>query len=841
MKKEEIDDRLMDALLRGESQEDLGSRVAEARVPCAKKSHLRKGLLAMAAMLAVAAMVIVLGDQNQKKEDSAGAAVPAQVIDLHEQELLEKDKVLSGQGSSVAVNVQEDIPSPRSKINEKIGESLHEVVSHEVAVVGAVHAPGKYPVRDELTLGDVLNEAGGLTVFGTSKRVTVYREGKRYSLNMLDNAQHRDERIYPGDVVEFDYVKSFEATDKKALVGTTSKAVSIQGQTMTDADFGPGWGGGGQQPSEPSSKRARVIVGREPQLQKQRQRISTEKYASLSDQPWKAPHEEALSTFSVDVDTASYTNVRRLLNARSAIPKDAVRIEELVNYFDYNYPQPENGEAFGVGLEMATCPWEPKHNLVRVALQGKELNQDERGDANLVFLIDVSGSMRDSDKLPLLVQSLGLMVEELQEKDSVAIVVYAGNNGLVLEPTEMAQGGREAVVDALGRLSAGGSTNGGAGIELAYRLARENFVKGGVNRVILATDGDFNVGLTGKNELVSLVKKQAEGGVFLSVCGLGRGNLNDSMLEAITNDGNGVYYYIDSIAEGRRVFLEKLMGTLVTIAKDVKVQVEFNPAKVGHYRLIGYANRVLKKEDFNNDKVDAGDIGSGHQVTAFYEIVPAGVTGTVRPQVDALKYQAEQKEAPNVSLDWMTIKLRHKEPEGTVSKLQEFVLKGEAKPWTETDADYRFASGVALWGMGLRQMDALQEQREMALALIGGAVGEAEERLELYSLLKGKAALPEGGMRVSNQTDSKIAVQLGKKRLVLPPQSEQTINFTKEQNEEFRELEARVYTSKDSPPRILMQTKLNSKFIEGQFLVFKKDRGSIRLFVSDDRDGTPSR
>ena len=560
------------------------------------------------------------------------------------------------------------------------------------------------------------------------------REGVKQGSSVSEKAEQEipSGESKAGDAVGGQELASLE-TPKESVIPPPLLLPASINSFNDSADFGAGWGyGGGGAGSENSSQRRSLSKHRRFQPAN-----STEKYSPLKDQPWKSPRKEALSTFSVDVDTASYTNIRRLLNSGSSIPKDAVRIEELVNYFDYNYPQPANGEAFGVGLEMATCSWEPKHNLVRVALQGKEIKHEERGEANLVFLIDVSGSMQDSDKLPLLVESLGLMVEELREKDSVAIVVYAGREGLVLEPTEMGQGGRENVAEALQKLSAGGSTNGGAGIKLAYRLARENFVSGGINRVILATDGDFNVGVTGRDDLVSLVKKEAEGGVFLSVCGFGRGNLNDSMLEAITNDGNGVYYYVDCREEGRRVFLEKLMGTLVTIAKDVKIQVEFNPAKVGRYRLIGYANRVLKKEDFNNDKVDAGDIGSGHQVTAFYEIVPNGVTGTVRPEVDALKYQTgEETEPANNSADWMTVKLRHKEPEGEVSKLQEFVLKGETKPWQKMDADFQFASGVALWGMSIREERGPQVGARLALTMLTRSLNEDAQRIELKELIE---------------------------------------------------------------------------------------------------------
>lgn len=745
MKKDEIDDRLMDALLRGKSDENLAEGLGAAESAKVGKGNFVRVVLAMAAMVLFAAIGILAS----KKSRSIAVEPDVVVIAAQNTESGRESQALGnglGVGSSLAENVEEEIPQRQGKTQlVQVGRNQTSA-KNSVNVVGSVNTPGAVVLEGELVLGDAFAQAGGPNTFGTTKRVAVYREGKKYLLD-LSNENNFNEKLYPGDVVEVDQVKVWEsggsnASSKPKVPG--SSIASVVTEFGDGDDFGAGWGGGGEgggggffgrAPSLRSLHREEGFVAK-----------NSEKYGALTDQPWKSPRKEALSTFSVDVDTASYTNLRRMINDGVAVPKDAVRIEELVNYFDYSYPQPEEGKAFGVGLAMASCPWEPKHNLVRVALQGKEVKAEERGDANLVFLVDVSGSMRDSDKLPLLVKSLGLLVEELREEDRVAIVVYAGSKGLALEPTKMGQGGREKVAAALGDLSAGGSTNGGAGIELAYRLAKKNFVKGGVNRVILATDGDFNVGTTSRDALVALVKDEAKDGVFLSVCGFGRGNLNDSMLEAITNDGNGVYYYIDSLAEGRRVFLEKLGGTLVTIAKDVKIQVEFNPAKVGQYRLIGYANRVLKKEDFNNDQVDAGDIGSGHQVTAFYEIIPVGVTGTVRPEVDDLKYQEEAEVASeNDSLDWMTVKLRHKEPEGAVSELQEFVLQGEAKPWAEMDGDYQFASGVALWGVIMRGVVEPAEQK-MVLELIRGAIVSGYESAAVEELLElfGKQAKARG-------------------------------------------------------------------------------------------------
>ena len=453
--------------------------------------------------------------------------------------------------------------------------------------------------------------------------------------------------------------------------------------------------------------------------------ISGERYGQLVDNPWRSPVDEALSTFSVDVDTAGYSNFRRLVQSGQRVPADAIRLEEMVNYFDYEYSRPKPGHPFGVSVDTAVTPWNPETRLVRVALQGREVERLKRPAANLVFLIDVSGSMSSPDKLPLVLQSFGLLLEELNGEDTLSIVVYAGSEGLAVPPTRCDAEGVKRISESLNRLQSGGSTNGGAGITLAYKLARENLKPGSINRVILATDGDFNVGVTQDGDLVSLVEREAKSKVFLTVLGFGTGNLNDGMMEAITNKGNGTYHYIDSLSEGRRVFLQKMMGTLLTIAKDVKIQVEFNPAQVSEYRLLGYANRMLKKEDFNNDRVDAGDIGAGHTVTALYEIRP----GPAKPAVDPLKYAPKTGGAAaavgSATHEWLTVKLRYKEPEGDTSKLiEQPFAPGQVSGLASQSADFRFATAVGLAASVLRQTGGLgtatlQQARELAASSKG--------------------------------------------------------------------------------------------------------------------------
>ena len=451
--------------------------------------------------------------------------------------------------------------------------------------------------------------------------------------------------------------------------------------------------------------------------------FNTEAYDYIEDNGFVAVVQNPLSTFSVDVDTASYSNVRRFLLGGRRPPRDAVRIEELVNYFTYGYPAPAAADPapFAATLEAASAPWAPSHRLVRIGLKSRELSTAARPAANLVFLVDVSGSMNEPNKLPLVKESLRILVGQLKPEDHVAIVTYAGSSGLALASTPVSHRGE--IVDALDRLEAGGTTNGAMGIQLAYDVAKANFAPGGINRVILATDGDFNMGVTDRGDLVRLIQEKAKSGVFLTALGFGMGNYKDATLEQLADKGNGVHAYIDSPREARKVLAEQVNGTLATVAKDVKVQVEFNPARVQAYRLIGYENRLLKQEDFNNDKIDAGDIGAGHTVTALYEVVPTGVEWKPESTVDALKYQkpvesslasdkptggrplAGDKPRPRTlpaSDELLTVKIRYKAPDGDTSRLLEFPLTDQGAAFAAASADFKFAAAVAGFGMVLR-------------------------------------------------------------------------------------------------------------------------------------------
>lgn len=445
-----------------------------------------------------------------------------------------------------------------------------------------------------------------------------------------------------------------------------------------------------------------------------------EAYAARQDNAFIAVASEPLSTFSIDVDTAGYSNVRRFVRSGQRPPRDAVRIEEMVNYFPYRYAPPTDRTPFAASLEVAAAPWEPQHRLVRIGLKGREVSRAARPAANLVFLLDVSGSMNEPNKLPLVKESLRLLVGKLRPDDRVGIVVYAGATGLALPSTPVARSAE--ILAALDELRPGGATNGAMGIQLAYDIAKANFVTGGVNRVILCTDGDFNVGVTAQGDLLRLIEEKAKSNVFLTVLGFGMGNLKDSTLELLADKGNGNYGYIDSRREAEKLLVEQVGGTLVTIAKDVKVQVEFNPAQVKAYRLIGYENRLLKKEDFNNDKIDAGEIGAGHTVTALYELIPAGADEKIPEiSVDALKYQktaeAGARSASPVakpstpqsalrtpqSQELLTVKIRYKEPAADESKRLEFPLADRGADFAAASDDFRFAAAVAAFGLALRE------------------------------------------------------------------------------------------------------------------------------------------
>lgn len=432
--------------------------------------------------------------------------------------------------------------------------------------------------------------------------------------------------------------------------------------------------------------------------------FNTENYNRISDNPFHRVSNDPLSTFSIDVDTASYSNMRRFITQGQLPPKDAVRIEELINYFTYNYPQPRGDRPFSVTTEVTAAPWNPQHKLVQVGLQGKRLESETLPPSNLVFLIDVSGSMNQPNKLPLVKQSLKLLVNELRPQDRVSLVVYSGNAGLVLPATSGSE--KAEILAAIDRLEAGGSTAGGQGIELAYNVAKQSFLKSGNNRVILATDGDFNVGISSDGELTRLIEQKRDQGIFLTVLGFGTGNYKDGKMEQLANKGNGNYGYIDTLLEAQKVLVNDIRGTLFTIAKDVKIQVEFNPAKVQAYRLIGYENRLLQNQDFNDDQKDAGEIGAGHSVTALYEVIPTGIESGVKlPDVDPLRYQRSDVTTPNsAENEMMLVKLRYKLPQENTSQLITQTIpdsNGDKVPST----DLRFAAAVATFGMVLRDSE----------------------------------------------------------------------------------------------------------------------------------------
>jgi Ca-activated chloride channel homolog len=463
--------------------------------------------------------------------------------------------------------------------------------------------------------------------------------------------------------------------------------------------------------------------------------FNTEDYDNITENRFLETSVNPLSTFSIDVDGASYSNVRRFLQSGQLPPAGAVRVEELINYFHYDYPQPKGDDPFSINTEIADCPWNKDNKLVMIGLQGKKIPVNNLPASNIVFLIDVSGSMQDENKLPLVKSSVKLLIEQLREEDRVSMVVYAGQAGLVLPSTSGAQ--KQKVRDAVDRLEAGGSTAGGAGIQLAYKVAAENFIKKGNNRVILCTDGDFNVGLSSDASLVQLIEKERESGVFLTVLGYGMGNYKDNKMQQLADKGNGNHAYIDNISEAKKVLVNEFGGTLFTIAKDVKLQIEFNPSKVQAYRLVGYENRLLNKEDFNNDKKDAGDIGSGHTVTALYELIPVGVESEFIEDVDPLKYSKSGPPSRGNNDEIMNIKFRYKKPDGEKSMLIEHVVKDNNV--VKTSDNFRFVTAVSEFGMLLNNSDFKQGSSfENARKLATGAIGIDEEgyRKEFLELIK---------------------------------------------------------------------------------------------------------
>jgi Ca-activated chloride channel homolog len=466
--------------------------------------------------------------------------------------------------------------------------------------------------------------------------------------------------------------------------------------------------------------------------------FNTDEYDLIVENDFLATTQNPLSTFSIDVDEAAYSNVRRYLNDGSLPPAGAVRIEEMINYFDYEYSKPTDGSPFAVNTEIADCPWNTRHKLVHVGLKGKEISIDNLPAANLVFLIDVSGSMDEENRLPLVKSSLKMLTDQLREKDKVAIVVYAGNAGLVLPSTSGSN--KAKIKEAIDNLEAGGSTAGGEGIQLAYKTAGNSFVEGGNNRIILATDGDFNVGPSSDDQLVRIIEEQRKTGVFLSVLGYGMGNYKDGKMQQLADKGNGNHSYIDNINEARKVLVSEFGSTLFTIAKDVKIQIEFNPAKVQAYRLIGYENRMLAAESFNDDLKDAGEIGSGHTVTALYEIIPVGVKDSFSKRVNELKYHtSKQLPVVNNSNEMMTIQIRYKKPEEEISKLVTHPVLDNKIELASTSDNFRFSAAVAEFGLLLRSSAYKQEASyQQVVNLAKNALGKDEHgyRIEFVKLVE---------------------------------------------------------------------------------------------------------
>src|SRR5687768_10409193 len=568
--------------------------------------------------------------------------------------------------------------------------------------------PGVTVTAENSTSGSVIStttdDTGRYTfaglVPGQAYRVTAALSGFQMVRTDLEvdsaGAGQRDFTMPVGALTE-----TITVTGERPVVDVQSTSRSLVGQGMAGRAGAGGGIAGGVVGRLPLAAPPAAIAPSDA-VDALRRSIGTESYARTGENPFVRASLEPLATFSIDVDTASYSNVRRFLNQNQIPPADAVRIEELINYFTYDYARPSGPHPIGASMELADAPWNPRHRLVRIGINARAIDANRRPPSNLVFLIDVSGSMNTPQKLPLVKSALKMLVDQLGENDLVSIVVYASSTGLVLPPTSGER--KQTITQAIDNLEAGGSTNGGAGIQLAYRQATANFIRGGVNRVILVTDGDFNVGITSQADLTTLIEDRAKSGVFLSVLGFGMGNLKDSTMERLADLGNGHYAYIDTLNEARKVLVEEMSATLVTVAKDVKIQVDFNPGKVEAYRLIGYENRLLRPEDFNNDLKDAGDMGAGHAVTALFEIVPRG--GVVPgPSIDPSVFQPAPRDAPapaTNSNDMLVLRVRYKLPEASESTRMDVPLADRRTAFRNASSDFRFAASVAAFGMVLK-------------------------------------------------------------------------------------------------------------------------------------------
>jgi len=544
--------------------------------------------------------------------------------------------------------------------------------------------------------------------------------------------------INTGTQTDFDGKYTIEAKTGDVLifsyVGFTTQTIKVKKQSVIDVQMTASTNLDEVVVSALATKRVSNKLVRSNQVVTSHP-INRESYKEIEENTFKMVKSSPLSTFSIDVDKAGYSNVRRMINNGQEIPQDAVKIEEMINYFNYDYPQPKGKHPFAIHTEVNTTPWNKNSKLIKIGLQGKTVPLDDIPPSNLVFLIDVSGSMNSQNKLPLLKSALKLLVNQLRDEDKISIVTYAGAAGLVLPPTS--GDNKNKILEALNNLNAGGSTAGGQGIELAYKTAEEIFIKNGNNRVILATDGDFNVGASSDQAMEELIEEKRKSGVFLTCLGFGTGNYQDSKMETLADKGNGNHAYIDSMQEAQRILGTEFGGTLFTIAKDVKIQVEFNPAFVQAYRLIGYENRLLNNEDFNDDKKDAGELGSGHKVTALYEIIPTGVKSKWLKNIDDLKYS--DKPSANNQKDLLTVKFRYKEPDGDKSKLIEHIISAKELKNSNASADFKFASAVAMFGMKLRKSEYIEEsslQNIIQLAEEGKTKDEEGYKAEFIRLVK---------------------------------------------------------------------------------------------------------
>ncbi|BFM41974.1 hypothetical protein CFS9_06150 [Flavobacterium sp. CFS9] len=620
--------------------------------------------------------------------------------------------------SYIGFNSQTQTVGHKNVINVKLigqQQSLSEVVVVGYGSSNADYESSSYSHRDKKMAAKTITSTLQGRVMGLSVtpnyvqpspnqnvliRGTAPISSKDEPLYIVDGVPVKSDqfsKINPNDVEEVKVAKEAEAT---ALYGSKASNGAIIIATKNSIYKG-------LTEKELNAKLKKITVPKpvEP---------NEEDYDTFVENAFESPKTAPLSTFSIDVDNASYTNVRRFINNGQAVPKDAVRVEEMVNFFKYNYPQPKDQNPFSINTEVSDSPWNAKNKVLKIGLQGKNIPTENLPASNLVFLIDVSGSMSDMNKLPLLKQSLKILVNELRPKDKVAMVVYAGAAGMVLPPTSGDE--KKTIIDALEKLNAGGSTAGGAGIELAYKIATENFIKNGNNRVILATDGDFNVGETSNADMEKLIEDKRKTGVFLTCLGYGMGNYKDSKMETLADKGNGNYAYIDNIQEANRFLGKEFKGSMFAIAKDVKIQIEFNPKQIQAYRLIGYENRKLRPEDFKNDAIDAGELGSNHTVTALYEIIPAGVKSDyLAEQPDALKYTKVEEGGTNYSNELATIKFRYKKPDGDKSIELVQVIENKSVALEKTSDDFKFSTSVAWFGLKLRDSKLISDKSSYAI------------------------------------------------------------------------------------------------------------------------------